>query len=165
MKKILLLAITTIALSFTACNSCSNNQQPVLVAETEIDSLYMLNDSTIGDKQTFIFEGLMPLENGKTGNVLLSVQTVSLNDDGTYTISTTYIDEENNPMTTNDSGESVVLIGIPNDSTAVIYELISNNNNNPRMHLKVNSDSSMTPLNKNMKPLSNNPAHKLIHKK
>lgn len=164
MKKILLFAVAAATLTFTACNSCNGEKPQGVVIETEIDSLYMINDSTIGDDQTFIFEGMMPMDNGKTGNVVLAVQTVSLNEDGTYTISTTYMDEDTNPMTINDSGESVVLIGMPDDSTAVIYELISQNNA-PKMHLKMNSDSSFTPLDKRMKPLSENPKHRLMHKK
>lgn len=163
MKKIALLAAIAATLTFTACNSCGN-EQPTIVIEGETDSLYMVNDSTIGDKQTFFFEGMMPMDNEKTGNVQLVIQTVNLNSDGTYTINTTYIDEDSNTVTNNDSGEAFVLIGIPNDSTAVVYELISNNNN-PKINLKVNSDSSLTKLNNKMQPASQNPAHKLVQKK
>ena len=54
----------------------------------ESDSLYMVNDSTIADAQTFIYEGTLPMTNGNIGDVLLTIQTVSLNEDGTYTITT-----------------------------------------------------------------------------
>ena len=150
-------------LTFSACNSCEGTQQQPLVIESETDSLYMLNDSTIADKQTFVFEGLMPLDNGAVGNTVLTVQTLSLNDDGTYTLNTSYIDESNNPINTSDSGETMVLIGIPNDSTAIIYELVSYNDN-PKINLMVNSDSSLTRLNGNMQPASANPGHKLVHR-
>lgn len=164
MKKIVTLAAVAATLTFTACNSCRGNKQPALVIESETDSFYMLNDSTIADKQTFVFEGLMPLDNGEIGNTVLTVQTLSLNDDGTYTLSTSYIDEENNRVNASDSGETMVLIGIPNDSTAIIYELASYNNN-PKINLKVNSDSSLTRLNNKMEPATQNPAHRLRHKK
>lgn len=164
MKKNVLLAAIAATVLFTACNSCNNNKQEGLVIEGEIDSLYMINDSTIGDKQTFIFEGLMPMDNGGVGNVLLSIQTINLNEDGTYTINTTYMDENANPATINDSGNAFVLIGIPNDSTAVVYELISENSY-PKMNLQINSDSSLTRLNNKMQPMSQNPAHRLKHKK
>lgn len=163
MKKIALLAAIAVTFTITACNSCGN-EQPSIVIEGETDSLYMVNDSTVGDKQTFFFEGLMPMDNGKAGNVQLVIQTVNLNSDGTYTINTTYMDENSNMVTNNDSGEAFVLIGIPNDSTAIVYELISNNNN-PKINLKVNSDSTLTKLNNKMQPASQNPSHKLIHKK
>ena len=54
----------------------------------ETDSLYMLNDSTIADAQTFIFEGMLPMKNGNIGDVVLTMRTLSLNDDGTYTVTT-----------------------------------------------------------------------------
>lgn len=164
MKKKVLFAAVVASLTFTACNSCVESRKPALVIESESDSIYMLNDSTIADQQTFVFEGFMPLDNGKIGNTVLTVQTLSLNNDGTYTISTTYMDESNVPVNNSDSGETIVLIGIPNDSTAIIYELISSNNN-PKVNLKVNSDSSLTRLDGSMKPLTDNPAHRLKHKK
>lgn len=163
MKKLILLAATAATLTFSACNSCGN-KRPALVIESETDSLYLVNDSTVADKQTFVFEGLMPLDNGRTGNVLLTIQTVSLNDDGTYTITTEYTDSNNTPATTRDSGETIVLIGIPNDSTAIVYELISDNSN-PKINMQVNSDSTLTRLDSSFKPISNNPAHRLVHKK
>ena len=163
MKKIVSLAAMSAVLTFAACNSCGGTQQQPLVIESETDSLYMLNDSTIADKQTFVFEGLMPLDNGAVGNTVLTVQTLSLNDDGTYTLNTSYIDESNNTINNSDSGETMVLIGIPNDSTAIIYELVSYNDN-PKINLMVNSDSSLTRLNSNMQPASANPGHKLVHR-
>ncbi|MBR2637243.1 MAG: copper resistance protein NlpE N-terminal domain-containing protein [Bacteroidaceae bacterium] len=163
MKKLVLLA-TFAATMFTACNSCGGEQQPVLVIETETDSLYMVNDSTIGDLQTFVFEGLMPMDGGKAGNTQLTIESVSLNDDGTYTITTTYMDENMQPKKMNDSGETVVLIGMPNDSTAVIYELVSYGNNQ-KMHMLMNSDTTLTRLDSKMQPISKNRSHRLVHKK
>lgn len=163
MKKIVSLAASAAVLTFSACNSCGGTQQPPLVIESETDSLYMLNDSTIADKQTFLFEGLMPLDNGAVGNTVLTIQTVDLNEDGTYSINTSYIDESNNSVNNSDSGETMVLIGIPNDSTAIIYELISYNNN-PKINLMVNSDSSLTRLDGNMQPTSKSPKHRLMHR-
>ena len=162
MKKHVLLATLAVTM-FTACNSCGN-QQPALVIETETDSLFMVNDSTVGDLQTFVFEGIIPTDDGKSANALLAIETLSLNDDGTYTITTTYMDENMAPAKSEDNGETVVLIGMPNDSTAVIYEFVSYGNN-PKMHMMVNPDSSLTRLDSKMQPMSNNKAHRLIHKK
>ena len=164
MKKIVSLAAMAAVLTFSACNSCGSTQQQPLVIESETDSLYMLNDSTIADKQTFVFEGLMPLDNGAVGNTVLTVQTLSLNDDGTYTLNTSYIDESNNTINNSDSGETMVLIGIPNDSTAIIYELVSYGNT-PKTQLMMNSDSSFTKLNSKMQAASKNPDHILKQKK
>lgn len=165
MKKIVLLAAIAATLTFTACNSCSDNSQTTIVpiSETEKDSLYMVNDSTVADKQTFVFEGLMPMNDGTIADVVLTIKALNLNEDGTYKMSNTYMNGIT-PQTMNDSGEAMILIGMPNDSTAVIYELISDNDY-PRTRLKINSDSSLTKLNSKMEAASNNPSHKLIHKK
>lgn len=74
------------------------------------------------------------------------------------------MDENMQPAKSEDNGETVVLIGMPNDSTAVIYEFVSYGNN-PKMHMMVNPDSSLTRLDSKMQPMSNNKAHRLIHKK
>ena len=165
MKKILFLAASAAMLSLTGCNSCGNNYaQQGLVIESETDSLYMVNDSTIGDLQTFVFEGIIPTDDGFVGNTLLTVQTIDLNQDGTYSVNTNYIDGSGRQKNISDSGETIVLIGMPNDSTAIIYELVSYGNT-PNTHLKMNSDSSFVKLNNKMQPLSLDPDHKLTHKK
>lgn len=166
MRKIVLLAAIAATLTFTACNSCGrNNKQKMVVIDSEMesDSLFMLNDSTMADLQTFVFEGTMPMDDGTIANVVLTIEALSLSDNGEYEISTSYM-SDNTPMYWNDSGESVVFVGVPNDSTAIVYELISYNNN-PQLMMMVNPDSSLTKLNKKMMPASKNPAHKLIHKK
>ena len=146
-------------LFYASCNSCGS--QPCGVA-VESDSLFMINDSTIGDLQTFVFEGTTPMKNGNIGDVIVTMSTVSLNDDGTYTITTDYIDEA--LATENDNGEMLVLIGMPNDSTAIVYEFISANGN-PKMNFMLDSDTSLVKLNDKMQPVSKNSAHKLFHKK
>lgn len=161
MKKVIFLTATAVSLLFASCNSCGNCNAPQgLVIES--DSLYMINDSTIGDAQTFIYEGTLPMKNGNVGDVLLTMQTVSLNEDGTYTISTDYVNEA--LVDEKDNGEVIVLIGMPNDSTAVVYELVSANGN-PKMNLMLAPDSSLVKLNSKMQPASANPAHKLVPKK
>lgn len=166
MKKLVLFAAIAATLTFTACNSCNGNKPQgfAVESESETDSIFMLNDSTVADEQTFVFEGLMPMQDGTVSDVVLTIKALSLNDDGVYDMSSTYMDG-NSPRTLSDKGESVVLIGMTNDSTAVIYELISYDSNNPRINLKMNSDSSLTRLNSRMQPASNNVAHKLVHKK
>ena len=163
MKK--MLTVAAIAAFAALAVSCNNKKaRPIAAIEAYSDSIYMVNDSTIGDLQTFVFEGLMPTDDGFVGNTLLTVQTVDLNEDGSYTVTTNYIDNSGKQNSTYDSGETIVLIGMPNDSTAVIYELVSYGNT-PKTQLMMNSDSSFTKLNSNMQPASKNPAHKLKHKK
>ena len=162
MKKAIILSATAACmLLFSSCNSCGNSCTPPCVA-METDSLYMLNDSTIADAQTFIFEGMLPMKNGNIGDVVLTMRTLSLNDDGTYTITTDYVDEA--IANESDNGDVLILIGMPTDSTAIVYELVSANGN-PKMNFMLSPDTTLVKLNSNMQPASSNPAHKLVHKK
>lgn len=161
MKKAIFLTATAASLLFASCNSCGNCNAPQGIV-FESDSLYMVNDSTMADAQTFIYEGTVPMTNGNIGDVLLTIQTVSLNEDGTYTITTDYVNEALANET--DNGEVLVMIGMPTDSTAVIYELVSANGN-PKMNFMLSSDSSLVKLDGKMKPASSNPTHKLVQKK
>ncbi len=161
MKKTIILSAAVLSLFFTSCNSCGSCDKPQGVA-IESDSIFMINDSTVGDMQTFIYEGTLPMNGGNVGDVILTLRTLSLNEDGTYSITTDYVDEA--IATENDNGDMVVMIGIPNDSTAVVYEFISATGK-PKMNFKLSSDSSLVKLNSNMQPATANPAHKLTPKK
>lgn len=161
MKKVILLSATALSLLLSSCNSCGSSNQPQGVV-VESDSIFMVNDSTIGDLQTYTFEGTIPMTDGNIGDVLLTIQTLSLNEDGTYTITTDYIDEA--IANENDNGEMLVMIGMPNDSTAIVYELVSATGK-PKMNFKLSSDTSLVKLNNKMQPASKNEAHKLTQKK
>lgn len=161
MKKVFFIPATILSLIFTSCNSCGSCNVPQgTVIET--DSIFMVNDSTIGDLQTYTFVGNIPMNNGNLGDVLLTIQTINLNADGTYTITTDYIDE--GLATESDNGDMFVMIGMPNDTTAIIYEFVSANGN-PKMNFQLMQDSTLVKLDNKMQPSSNNPAHKLMHKK
>ncbi len=161
MKKVILLSATALSLLLSSCNSCGSKNQPQGVV-VESDSIFMVNDSTIGDLQTYTFEGTIPMTDGNIGDVLLTIQTLSLNEDGTYTITTDYIDEA--IANENDNGEMLVMIGMPNDSTAIVYEFVSATGK-PKMNFKLSSDTSLVKLNNKMQPASKNKAHKLTQKK
>ena len=161
MKKILLFTASAVVLLLSSCNSCCNNSAPQgVVFESETDSIYMLNDSTMADKQTFVFEGVSPMHGNEVANVLLAISTVNLNSDGTYTITTDYLNE--GVATQNDNGEAVIITG--NDSTMTVIELVSANMN-PTLSFVMQQDSSLVKMNKNGKPASNDPLHKLNLKK
>jgi len=162
MKKAIIFSVTAVCmLLFSSCNSCGNSCPPPGIA-VETDSLYMVNDSTIADAQTFVFEGPLPMNNGNIADVVLTMRTLSLNDDGTYTITTDYIDEA--IASESDNGNVLVVIGMPNDSTAVIYELVSATGGQ-KMNFMLSPDSSLVKLNSKMRPASADPSHKLVPKK
>ena len=162
MKKILLLTATAAALIFSACNSCNGNSQQGVAIESETDSIYWINDSTIADAQTFVFEGTSPVYNNAIADVVLTVRTISLNNDGTYTITTDFIDE--GLATQTDNGEAIFLLGTDNDSTATVIELVSANNY-PTISFMMLQDSSLVNVDNNGKPASMHSNHRLKVKK
>ena len=160
MKKIVLSAAAAAMMLLQACNSCNGNTPQGVVFESETDSIYMVNDSTIADKQTFIFEGQSPMNGNSIADVMLAISTINLNSDGTYSITTDYVDE--GVATQNDQGEAVIITG--NDSTMTVIELVSANMN-PTVSFMMMQDSSLVKVGNNGKPVSNDPAHKLNLKK
>ena len=158
MKKYLLFTVAAAAIVFSACNPKTKSKPMQDGIVIEEDSIYFVNDSTIADVQTFVFEGTSPMDGNAIADVILAVQTVNLNSDGTYTITTDYVDE--GIATQTDDGNAVILLGV-NDSTATIIELVSNNYGTPTMSFMMTEDSSLVKVDKSGKPTAKNPAHKL----
>lgn len=158
MRKILLFTATAATLLMSSCNSCGGSAPQGIIIET--DSIYMVGDSALVDEQTFVFEGTSPMNGNAVANVLLAISTVNLNSDGTYSITTDYVDE--GLATQNDNGEAVIITG--NDSTMTVIELVSANMG-PTISFMMQQDSSLVKVDKNGKPASKNPAHKLNLKK
>ena len=163
MKKNVFLAFVATSLLMASCGSCGDNRKQGIVLETETDSIFMPNDSTVADLQTFVYEGLMPMDNGTIADYILTIKSIGWDDNGTYTILST-VTTDTAFIKQQDNGESVVIVGIPGDSTAVIYQLISANNN-PPIHLMARGDTALVKVNKNMQPVSKDSKHKLIRKK
>ena len=160
MKKYVFIAATAVALLFSSCNSCGGNKRDGVMIES--DSIFMLNDSTVADVQTFVFEGTTPMADNAVADVVLAVSTVSLNADGTYTINTDYIDE--GLATQNDNGDAIIVMGGANDSTATIIQLISANNM-PTINFMMMQDSSLVKVDDKGTSVANHPDHKLTIKK
>ena len=156
MKRYLLFTVATATLLFSACNSKGKPEQNETVMEEE--SIYFVNDSTNADTQTFIFEGTSPMDGNAIADVILAVSTVNLNSDGTYTITTDYVDE--GIATQTDDGNAIILLGV-NDSTATIIELVSNNYGTPTVSFMMMEDSSLVKVDGNGKPAATHPNHKL----
>ena len=162
MKKILLFSATVAAFLFSSCNSCNRNNQQGMAIESETDSIFWINDSTIGDMQTFVFEGTSPMYNDAVADVVLTVSTISLNNDGTYTVTTDFIDE--GLATQTDNGEAIILMSTQNDSTATLIELVSANDY-PTISFMMLEDSSLVKVGNNGKPASMHSNHHLKVKK
>ena len=158
MKKFLMFTMAAATLVFSACNSKMKEKPMQDGMVFEEDSIYFVNDSTIADVQTFVFEGTSPMDGNAIADVILAVQTVNLNSDGTYTITTDYVDE--GIATQTDDGNAIILLGV-NDSTATIIELVSNNYGTPTVSFMMMEDSSLVKVDSTGKPVAKNPNHRL----
>ena len=161
MKKFLMFTVAAATLVFSACNSKMKEKPMQDGMVFEEDSIFFVNDSTIADVQTFVFEGTSPMDGNAIADVVLAVRTVNLNSDGTYTITTDYVDE--GIATQTDKGDAMILLGV-NDSTATILELVSDNNA-PTVTFMMMEDSSLVKVDSTGKPVVATPAHKLNLKK
>jgi copper homeostasis protein (lipoprotein) len=163
MKKVLTMtAFVFLAACAISCGNKREKNAPIGY-ESYSDSIYMVNDSTIGELQTYIYEGMLPTDEGIPANYLLTIYSYDLNSDGSYTLTESYTETNGKVSTNYDEGEKIVLIGIPNDSTAVVYELISYYGR-PRMHLLAEGDSALHKLDKDLKRVSKDWRHKLKRK-
>lgn len=159
MKKILLSTASLAMLLFASCSSQGEEQQGVII-ESETDSI-VIHDTVPQMAETFIFQGTTPMNGNAVADVILAISSVSLNDDGTYSITTDYIDE--GLATQNDNGEAIILTGMDNDSTITVIELVSANRN-PTMSFMMQEDSTLVKVDKKGKPASKDPSHKLTLK-
>lgn len=149
MKKVFILA--AIAAMIASCGS-KGNQSAEMIAESESDSLFAVNDSTLGDLQTYTYEGILPGADVDGINYQLSLQEIGEDSLGTYNLTTTYIgaNKQQNQVFT-DSGTVVTIIGIPNDSTAVIYQLVSAAPGHEKTNFLAEGDSALTMVGKDFK--------------
>ena len=86
-----------------------------------------------------------------------------MNSDGTYSLTESYTETNGRTQTNYDEGQKVVIVGMPNDSTAIIYELVSYSNR-PKMRLVAEGDSALHKIDKQFKRMGNDIKHKLRKK-
>lgn len=163
MKKTLTLA-AVVCLAALAV-SCGNKKrvEPAVAIEAYSDSIYMINDSTIGELQTFVYEGVLPTDAGIPANYVLTINSYGLNADGTYSLTESYTETNGKVSTNRDEGQKIVMVGMPNDSTTIVYELISYSNR-PKMRLVAEGDSALHKVDKELKRVSQEVKHKLRRK-
>lgn len=163
MKKMLMM--TAIACVAVLAVSCGNKKrvEPAVAIEAYSDSIYMINDSTIGDLQTYVYEGVLPTDAGIPANYVLTINSYGLNADGTYSLTESYTETNGKVSTNRDEGQKIVVVGMPNDSTTIVYELISYSNR-PKMRLVAEGDSALHKVDKELKRVSQDVKHKLRRK-
>lgn len=149
MKKFLFLAI--IAASLMACGS-KNNQNTEVASATASDSAFLVNDSTIGNLQNFTYQGIIPAEGSPGTAYTITLQQVTGDSIGTYTMTMEPIDPKTGKVdAVRDSGVVVTVIGNPQTDGAIIYQLISATPENGKTNFALAGDS-LTKVDKDMKP-------------
>ncbi len=166
MKKNVFLAALAVCTFMTtlmvSCSSCGDKKPQGIVLETETDSIFMPNDSTIADLQTVVYEGLMPMDDGNIAECKLTITSLGWDQNGTYTVLSTFT-VDTATIREKDSGKKIVKKGTPKDGSAVVYHLVSDNKK-PQINLMAHGDTVLTKLDSQMQPVSDNPNHKLIRK-
>ena len=75
MKKVFILV--AMAAIITSCGS-KGNKSAEMIAEGESDSIFAVNDSTLGDLQTYTYEGIIPAADAEGINYQLTLQEAGL---------------------------------------------------------------------------------------
>lgn len=122
MKKIVF-ALAAIGL-MASCQSKGNKAE--LETESMSDSVYMVNDSTFAELQTYTYEGILPAADGPGIKYNLVIQSDGPHNDGTYTLTTTYIEAENGKdKSFTEKGKTRIIKGIDENPNAIVVQLVS----------------------------------------
>lgn len=147
MKKLLLLF--AIAALIVSCQSKGNKIETV--SESENDSIFMLNDSTLGDLETYTYEGILPAADCEGIKYLLAIQEQENDSTGTYTLTTTYIGADNGKdKIFTSTGKRMILQGTPGNKNTVVYQLIPNDGSE-KINFLAEGDSALTLVGKDFK--------------
>ncbi|WP_455673358.1 copper resistance protein NlpE N-terminal domain-containing protein [Phocaeicola sp.] len=150
MKKVFIVAAVA-AMIVSSCGS-KGNKSAEMIAESASDSLFAVNDSTLGDLQTYTYEGVLPGADVSGINYQLTLQEIGEDSLGTYNLTTTYLGANNGQdQVFTDSGTVVTIIGMPNDSTAIIYQLVSAAPGHEKTNFLAEGDSALTMVGKDFK--------------
>lgn len=71
MKKVFIAA--ALAAMIVSCGS-KGNKSAEIIAESESDSIFAVNDSTLGELQTYSYEGILPAADAEGINYQLTLQ-------------------------------------------------------------------------------------------
>ena len=109
-----------------SCQSKGNKTD--VSSESMEDSVFMVNDSTIGELQTYTYQGMLPAADCEGIEYQLLLQTISPDSVGNYTLNTTYIGaDKGKDKKFTEKGKTKVIHGTEDDQDAVIIQLVGDN--------------------------------------
>ena len=147
MKKVFIAA--ALAAMIVSCGS-KGNKSAEIIAESESDSIFAVNDSTLGELQTYSYEGILPAADAEGINYQLTLQEAGQDSLHIQSDDHLFRNKDGNQAFT-DSGTVVTIIGIPNDSTAIVYQLISATPGHEKTNFLAEGDSALTMIGKDFK--------------
>jgi len=145
MKKVFI--ATALAAMIVSCGS-KGNKSAEIIAESESDSIFAVNDSTLSELQTYSYEGILLAADAEGINYQLTLQEAGQD---SLDLMTTYLGTKDGNQAFTDSGTVVTIIGIPNDSTAIVYQLISATPGHEKTNFLAEGDSALTMIGKDFK--------------
>lgn len=146
MKK--LLFVFTVTALVMSCQSKGN--QAEVTSESMEDSVFMVNDSTFGELQTFTYQGMLPATDCEGIDYQLVLQTVSPDSVGTYILNTTYIGADNGKdKALTEKGKTNIIRGIKSNPNVVVVQLVSDKGE--KTNFLAEGDSALTMVNKEFK--------------
>lgn len=104
-----------------------------------------------GNKSAEIYEGILPAADAEGINYQLTLRKTGSNSPDTYHLTTTYLGIKNGNRTFTDKGTVVTLVGIPDDSTALVYQLVSAGPENEKTNFLAEGDSALTMIGEDFK--------------
>ena len=147
MKKLVWVWVAAATVMFS-CQSKGNKAE--IVAESATDSLYMVNDSTLGEMQTYVYEGILPAADCEGIKYLLTIQSQENSGNGNYSLTTTYIGaDKGKDQSFQSKGKRLTQRGIPSNKNATVYQLIPEDGSESIFFL-AQGDSTLTLLSSDM---------------
>ena len=109
------------------------------------------NNASLGEIKSYTYEGVLPAASGPGIRYTLTVQHPEYSGDGTFNLTTTYIEAENGKDESYSyTGRLFTQRGIPGDNDATVWQLVADNQNDIFNFLHEN-DTTLTLLNSEFK--------------
>lgn len=147
MKKVFFAA--GLAFLLASCGS-KGKPTPQMIEESVSDSLFAVNDSTVDDWQTYTYEGILAAADTNGLKYQLALQGLNPDSLKSYSLTISTVEtSETSPESTHtftDQGTVITLVGTPDDSTAVVYQLVSAGPGHERTNFLAEGDSLLTLL-------------------
>lgn len=148
MKKLCIAAM--MATTLASCLS-KGNQNILLATESEDSAVFIVDNGLWDELESYCYEGTLPAADASGIDYQLILQETGEDSIGTYSLTTSYLDEKDNEQVFMDHGTVITLFGTPYDSDAVVYQLISSGPTHERTNFLVEGADQLTLIGKDFR--------------